>query len=130
MAKILIIEDDKKFLKYLKYLISDEGHECVECTAADDVLDYWDKLGTIDIIILDLMMKRDKHGKIYSEDKAIETGEIIFNKLRDSYPKKKIIIITAKDDTEIRLDLDKHPEVKVILKPLTESKMQQLLKIL
>ncbi len=130
MAKILIIEDDRKLVDDLQFLIRDEGHECVGCRSEADVMAIWDKLATFDKIILDLMMKRGETVKILPSEESLDGGEIIFNKIRRDYPGKAFIIVTAKNRHDIQIDLSSKSIVKVFYKPLTELKIAELLRLL
>ncbi len=125
MAKVLIIEDDAYLTEDLKFFIEDEGHTCDVYKYADDVMDNLSDLGKYDFIILDIMMMRGN--QITDDDTNIETGEILYRKLREKYRTKKIIILSAKDFRDMTIDFSKEDNVEVIEKALNEEKIEKLL---
>ncbi len=130
MARILIIEDDRMFLDDLVCLIEAEGHESFYCRSEDDFWSNVDNVKKADKIILDLMMKRGENAKILPSEESLDAGEIIFKRIRNKYPDKEIVIITAKTSHDIKIDLSSPSLVKVFTKPMTELKMAELLKLL
>ena len=125
MARILIIEDDKYLTDDLRFFIEGAGHTCEVYRYADDVIENLDTFGQYDLIILDIMMMRGT--KIVDDKPDIETGEILYSKIRKKYHKKRIIILSAKDFKAMTIDFSKEANVDIIEKGLNEQKIKQLL---
>jgi DNA-binding response OmpR family regulator len=127
MSKILIIEDDAYLTEDLKYFIEEAGHTCCFYRYADEVIENLDNLDQYDFIILDIMMMRGT--RIIDDNPDMETGEILFKKIREKYG-KKIIVISAKDFKSMTIDFKKEHNVFIIEKALNEEKIKQLLYLL
>lgn len=121
---VLIIEDKKIMADDLRWFAEDEGCECTVCNYADEVMRIWGELGKFDTIVLDLMMRKGELLEIGEEERHLDTGEILFNRIRNEYPDKHIIIITAKTNEDIGVDIDNVP---VIYKPLTDDEIEKFL---
>lgn len=128
MASVLIIEDDAYLTEDLKFFIENEGHTCKVYRYADDVMENLNNFGQYDFIILDIMIM--KGTKIKDDNPEIETGEILYRKIREKYRTKKIIIISAKDFKEMTIDFIKEENVDIIEKALNEEKIKQLLRMI
>ena len=128
MARILIIEDDAYLTEDLRFFIEEAGHNCEVYRYADDVMENLDNFGQYDFIILDIMMMRGT--KIKVDKPEIETGEILYKKIREKYHKKKIIIISAKDFRDMTIDFSKEDNVDIIAKALNEEKIKKLLRMI
>lgn len=128
MANILIIDDDLLLADDLKFIIEDEGHKCVVYKRADEVMSNLERLGKFDIILLDIMMLK---GSMMEDDHPdVETGEILYKEIRKKYPAKKIVIISAMDFRKISIDFRQEDNVEILQKPLTETKLRDLLKMI
>ena len=127
MSRVLIIEDDVFLSDDLKYFVEEKGHTCEVFRYADSVVENFDKIAQFDCIILDLMMLKGKYLK--DDISHLDTGEILFKKIRKKYTKIKIIILTAKMMDSINVDFE-HDSVVVMIKPLTEEKIEKLIDLL
>ncbi len=128
MANICIIDDDILFTDDMSYLIADAGHKCKTFRDADNVLNQLHGLDKFNMIILDIMMMRgEKLVESYSTD---DTGEILHKMIRQKYPTKKIIVISAKSHKNINIDFENDRHTGFIQKPMTEDKINELLNII
>lgn len=128
MATILIIEDDAYLTEDLKFFIKGAGHTCNVYRYADDVMENLENFGQYDVIILDIMMMRGT--KIKEDNLDIETGEILYGKIREKYPTKEIIVLSAKDFKAMTVDFSKEANVATIEKALNEEKIKTLLRMI
>lgn len=128
MSNVLVIEDDVFLVDDLKFFIKAEGHECVVYGRANDVMGKLEELGEFDTILLDIMMMKGSMRENNYPD--VETGEILYKEIRKKYPTKKIIIISAMDFREMSIDFRKEDNVEILQKPLTETKLKDLLKMI
>lgn len=128
MANILLIEDDSYLADDLKYFIEDNDNRCEIYKYADQVMRNLDNLARFDTIILDIMLMRGN--LIHDKDPKIETGEILFQEIRKKYPKKKIIIISAKHFRDMHINFSKAADVETIEKPIDEITLNKLLNLL
>jgi len=116
MTNILILEDDNFINEDLKFFIEERGHRCQIFDDADTLMKNLRILENYKLLVLDLMMMR---GEILKEDKSnYYTGEIIFKKIRDLYPKLEIVILTALSISDIKLSKYELNDVPIFIKPL------------
>lgn len=120
MSNVLIIEDDRIFADDLVFFVELLGHQCTYISNADDVMDNIQSIPSYDHILLDLMMYKGASLPEDSGDRS--TGEILFEKIRDISPHVKIIIITAKNRSEIDQSILIDKNTEVIVKPVMEVK--------
>jgi CheY-like chemotaxis protein len=125
MSNVLLIEDDTILVDDLKFFVEEKGHSCVVYRYADDVVMNLPNFGVYDTIVLDIMMMKGKY--IKDENPAIETGEILYKMIRVPYPKKRIIIISAKEFENMKTDFKEDENVRLFRKPFDEKKLKQLL---
>ena len=116
MANILILEDDNFINEDIKFFIEERGHRCQIFEDADTLMKNLRILENYKLLVLDLMMMR---GEILKEDKSnLYTGEIIFKKIRELYPKLEIVILTALSISDIKLSKYELNDVPIFIKPL------------
>ena len=127
---ILIIEDDKPLADDLKFFIEEIGHICQIYSRADEVIDNIDNFAQFDWIILDIMMLRGKQISSDVLNSELETGEILYQKIRGKYHYKNIIVISAKDFNDMQVNFRKDQYVRLLEKPLTELKLNKIIKII
>ena len=127
MSNILLVEDDRFLIDDLKTFIEYEGHTCEVFTGPDEVIDKIDSLGFFDVIILDIMMSRGSY--LQQENVDFETGELLYQKIRDRYPELPVIIISAKNFTDMQINFSAEPNVNTISKPF-DSTASELIKLL
>jgi DNA-binding response OmpR family regulator len=89
MARVLIVEDQKKLLQSLKRGLEEEGYEVVTAATGEDGY-YLATTGSPDVIVLDLMLPgRD--------------GMKILRDLRGQGYSKPVLILTARDAVDDRV---------------------------
>ncbi len=130
MSIILIIEDDMPLADDIKFFIEEIGHSCQIYTRADEVIDNIDNFAQFDWIILDIMMLRGEQISRDVHNSELETGEMLYQKIRRKYRHKNIFVISAKDFNDMQVDFSKDKYVRLLQKPLTELKLNRILKII
>ena len=125
MSKVLLIEDDRFLIEDLKTFIEYEGHVCVVHTGADEVIDNLDSIGQYDAVILDIMMARGKY--LQDENPIYETGELLYQKIRAQYPALQVLIISAKNFSDMQINFAAEANVEAISKPF-DSTASELIK--
>ena len=128
MKRILLIEDDRYLTDDLQYFIEDAGNKCKVYSTADQVMENFDSIEDYDIIVLDIMMMKGE--KIETVDKDTETGEVLYMKIRKKFPKKKVIIISAKDYDHMKIDFKKENYVDTLQKPSGDQFIEDLLRLI
>lgn len=119
MSNVLLIEDDRFLIEDLKTFIEFEGHTCCAYTGPDEVIDNIDHFSKYDVIVLDIMMARGKY--LQDENERLETGELLYQRIRSKYPNMKVIIISAKNFNEMTIDFAKETNVSLIVKPFSST---------
>ena len=119
MSKVLLVEDDRFLIDDLKTFIEYEGHTCVVFTGPDEVIDQLDSLGSFDVIILDIMMSRGSY--LQEEDVRFETGELLYQRIRERYPNQQMMIISAKNFSDMQIDFAAENYVNTISKPFSST---------
>ena len=127
MCKVLLIEDDRFLIDDLKTFIEYEGHSCTVYTGPDEVIENLEALGEYDAIILDIMMTRGSY--LQEEDPDFETGELLYLRIRVLYPDLVILIISAKNFSDMQIDFSIENNVETISKPF-DSTASELIKYL
>lgn len=127
MSNVLLIEDDRFLIDDLKTFIEFEGHVCTIYTGPDQVIEHLKELQQFDVIILDIMMRRGKY--LQEEDPDLETGELLYQRIREKLPDQKFLIISAKNFSEMRIDFAKERNVDTITKPFSSTASELISKI-
>lgn len=127
MSNVLLIEDDRFLIDDLKTFIEFEGHVCTIYTGPDQVIENLNQLQQFDVIILDIMMRRGKY--LQEEDPDFETGELLYQRIREKLPDQKMLIISAKNFSEMRIDFAKERNVDTIIKPFSSTASELISKI-
>ena len=125
MSNVLLIDDDRFLIDDLKTFIEYAGHTCIIYTGADEVIDNLDSLNQFDAIILDIMMSRGAY--LQQEDLSFETGELLYQRIRERHPDLKVIIISAKNFSDMQIDFAMEDNVDTISKPF-DSTASELMK--
>lgn len=125
MSKVLLIEDDRFLIEDLKTFIEYEGHVCTVHTGADEVIENLESLGQFDAIILDIMMARGKY--LQDENPGYETGELVYQKIRAQFPTLLVLIISAKNFSDMQINFATEEHVEMISKPF-DSTASELIK--
>jgi CheY-like chemotaxis protein len=126
--KVLVIDHDKFSSGDMKFFIEDEGHSCTVCSDTNNFMELWDSIEEFDLIFIELMMLRGKNFfTLKNNEKDLDTGEIIFKRIRKKYRKKEIVIVTAKNKEDISINTKK---VSIIHKPLNDEKWEKFIEYL
>ena len=127
MSNVLLIEDDRCLIDDLKAFIEFEDHVCTVYSGPDQVIENLKELQGFDVIILDIMMRRGKY--LQEEDPDFETGELLYQRIREELPDTKILIISAKNFNEMQIDFAKERNVDTITKPFSSTASELISKI-
>ncbi len=128
MANVLILEDDNFMNEELKFHIEDEGHHCEIMDNADSLMKNLKILENYKLLVLDLMMMR---GVTLKDEKSdLSTGEIIFRRIKELYPKLEIVILTAMSSSDIKLSKNELSNIPVFIKPLDSESIKDFLNII
>ena len=127
MSNVLLIEDDRFLIEDLKTFIEFEGHTCDAFTGPDEVIENLDHLSRYDVIVLDIMMARGTY--LQDEDSNLETGELLYQRIRDKYPDMRFLIISAKNFDEMHIDFTQEENVATIAKPFSSTASELISKL-
>lgn len=128
MANILILEDDNFINEDIKFFLEDRGHKCQIFDNADSLMINLRVLENYKLLVLDLMMMR---GEFLKDNKSnLATGEIIFRKIKELYPKLEIVILTAESSSDIKLSKNELNDTPVFIKPLDSKNRIDFLNII
>ena len=119
MSTVLLIEDDRFLIEDLKTFIEFEGHTCHAFPGPDEVIENIDHLSKYDVIVLDIMMARGKY--LQDENSGLETGELLYKRIRSKYPDMRVLIISAKNFDEMHIDFTREENVSMIAKPFSST---------
>tara|TARA_S200000501_G_C20794426_1_gene731098 strand:+ start:443 stop:832 length:390 start_codon:yes stop_codon:yes gene_type:complete len=119
MSKVLLIEDDRFLIDDLRTFIEYEGHECTIFKGPDEVMDHMSDVARFDVVILDIMMSRGKY--LQGEDERMETGELLFRRIREVAHDLPIIIISAKNFDDMQIDFAREANVDTVSKPFDST---------
>ncbi len=119
MSTVLLIEDDRFLIEDLKTFIEFEGHTCDAFPGPDEVIENLDHLAKYDVIVLDIMMARGAY--LQDEDSTLETGELLYQRIRAKYRDIRFLIISAKNFDEMHIDFTKEENVATIAKPFSST---------
>lgn len=104
MKRILIVDDDKKTLSYLKEdLIKSYQFDVTYLESVDNVL-LTLKGSRYDAVILDIMMpvsEKWSRDEQTNSEKGLSTGLILLKQIRAQFPKIPIVIYTAKKNLSV-----------------------------
>jgi CheY-like chemotaxis protein len=100
MKKILLVDDD---IKTMRSLVEDlqitYGFEVVHLGIIDNVIEVLNG-SRFDIMILDIMMPIPSgwsFDEIRRSSEGISTGEVLYEKIRNTFPELPILIYSAKE---------------------------------
>ncbi|HAK50425.1 MAG TPA: hypothetical protein DCM54_00755 [Gammaproteobacteria bacterium] len=127
MSRTLLIEDDRFLIEDLSTFIEYEGHTCEVYTGPDDVLDNIQNLGDFDVVILDIMMSRGSY--LQEENPSFETGELLYQRIREKFPELPIIIISAKNFDDMKIDFAQEEHVDTVSKPFDSTASELISRI-
>ncbi|MDK1025049.1 MAG: response regulator [Gammaproteobacteria bacterium] len=127
MSTVLLIEDDRFLIEDLKTFIEFEGHTCHTFFGPDEVIENLEHLSKYDVIVLDIMMARGKY--LQDEESNLETGELLYQRIRAKYPDMRVLIISAKNFDEMHIDFTKEKNVATIAKPFSSTASELISKL-
>jgi CheY-like chemotaxis protein len=127
MSTVLLIEDDRFLIEDLQTFIEFEGHTCVAFNGPDEVIENLEHLSMYDVIVLDIMMARGSY--LQDEDPSMETGELLYQRIREKYPEVRFLIISAKNFDEMHIDFTKEENVATIAKPFSSTASELISKL-
>lgn len=107
MAKILVADDQESMRKIIAGMLVEAGHEVV---TAEDGLAAFDllKQSSFDLIVADVNMPK-------------LNGLEFLKKVRDAYPRSRVIFVTGMIEETIRLGAEKLGLSGLILKPFDKA---------
>lgn len=118
--KISLIEDDPDCCKNYSDIFCEQGHDVKAYSNADDVINNIEQIASSDRIILDLMMQL---GTIIKDFESSETGIAILKRIRNINKDVPIIILTAREKSEIWEECapNEDDNVRYLGKPICEE---------
>lgn len=117
MKRVLIVDDDKYFTEDLSIFLEMEDMRADVINTADELFARLNDLSIYDVVLLDVMFRKGSHAE---ESTDLETGEAFYNAFREVYPEKPVIIVSAKNKSEIKIPFDNVLTMH-IRKPLTST---------
>lgn len=108
MTKILVVEDDKEINRLLCDILSENQYECVPEYSGTRALETM-RNGSFDMVLLDLMLPG-------------VTGEELLRELR-RFSAIPVIIISAKDETTVKVDMLRTGADDYITKPFDNGEV-------
>lgn len=118
MKTVLLVEDDRYISEDIKYFIEAADNKCDVYNTAEELFSNIDKLDLYDVVVLDIMMRKPD---CMSVEKDYETGEQLYEMIRVRYPKKKVIILSAKNFRDMKINFEKERDVETVEKPLSPT---------
>lgn len=116
-----------RFMKYLADVLSDEQR----ASHAGKIAESAQKLAFVprpDCILLDIMMPRGEQYSKRETDAGRDTGIVMLRDIERLAPGVPVIVITVRDDDELRSKLAAHECVRsVLVKPVTPSEVVAVL---
>ena len=108
MTKILVVEDDKEINRLLCDILSENQYQCVPEYSGTRALETM-RNGSFDMVLLDLMLPG-------------VTGEELLRELR-RFSATPVIIISAKDETTVKVDMLRTGADDYITKPFDNGEV-------
>ena len=114
MSTILVVDDEKNIRSGLAEAISLEGYDVIE---AENGKAAWEKMNSnnVDLLLTDLRMPE-------------MTGEELIRKVRASYPKLPIIVLTGHGTIENAVEIMKYGAIDFYTKPIDPDKLLLVIK--
>lgn len=110
---ILIVEDDNDISQMLKELLTGQGYETVQAFSGTEALLCMEKQA-VDGVILDLMLPGMK-------------GEEVLCTIKEHYPRSSVLVSSARDDVQTRVELLRAGADDYLVKPFdTEELLARL----
>lgn len=122
--KILIIEDDVKISQDIEYFFKKKGFEVSIINKSADAFNIIQNINSFDIVLLDIMMFL---GNTEYKIDNLETGEIIYTKIREINNNIPIIISSAKDLNTMHIDFKSKENILFLEKPIIHEQLMTLI---
>lgn len=117
--RILFIEDNPEFAKYVVELLSDFDHEVNIVDNADDAVNLLSEIERkYDLVILDIMMRL---GSIIKENEASDTGIAIYKRLRSKNKNIRVLVLSALAKKDIWSAFSQDNKARYFGKPLRKD---------
>jgi len=91
MAKVLVVDDYEDIVDNLEDLLSEAGNEVTKAYSKEEAIELI-KREHFDVIVVDLVMQRDKSGLVMETDKS---GIEVLKKAKEIDPFVEVIVLTA-----------------------------------
>lgn len=125
MSKILIFDDDRMFSNDLKQLLEFEGYESEVMNTSGQLFSVLPNISNYSVVILDIMFRRGSSLIDYPE---LESGEAFYNLIREEFSEIPIIILSAKNEQDIKISMDR-VKTFYVPKPL-DGAIEEILEVL
>ena len=114
MKKVLVMDDDKYLTDDLKEFFEFEQIPIEVVNTADEMLEKLESVDSYQAVVLDIMMRKGSH---LAGNEGDETGELIYRKLREKAPDLEVVILSAKEKSDVHVNFD-HPNTDYVSKPV------------
>lgn len=117
MQKILIVDDDRTIVDFLKMLLETEGYETEEALDGHSALQ---RVRTFepDVILLDYMLPKSMDG--------LE----VLRQLRMNHPEISVVMLTGKGSEEVAVDCMKAGAADYLVKPFENERLLSVIRSL
>jgi DNA-binding response OmpR family regulator len=113
--KIALIEDEPECFENYEAVLTIRGHEVKIYSEADDVVADLNRIAKYDLVILDLMIQL---GTKIKPDEAPETGIAIYKRLRQINKNQKILVLTARLQSDVWNSFRDDKNILYLMKPV------------
>lgn len=100
MANIAIIDDDLS-MNLMRDNLSNRGHNALWISSVDEALKKIDKLVSVDLIVLDIIMPWPKKVKKQGLEGDHNSGMVVYREIRSLKPNLPILVFSATQDDSI-----------------------------
>ena len=129
---LLVIDDDAFYLEDVVFFLKDAGFNVIAASTADEAIDVISsRSAEIDIVLLDLMMRRPESGALasYLRDTE-ETGVGIARWVKERCPDMPIVGVSAKNRPEAEAEWFGQHGTGYLQKPLSAKGIEELIAII
>lgn len=126
LNKILIVDDDVMFLKYMKILLDDNCDNLITAENADDAMSLILNDKDIQLVITDYVMPDDSPSRVLSSGGDLVT-EIMSKSLNSEKKHIPIIVITGYDDIVSSILAFNSPYIRALPKPLVPKELNKII---
>lgn len=117
MGKILAIEDDQFTQDFIREVLEEDGYRVMTALSGEEALSQLKKNTDTKLILLDIMLPG-------------RSGWDVFMELRRTYPKLKVVFVSAIEVSDERRDslITQEGLADYIVKPFTQEKLRRVVK--